>query len=423
MHRPFAATALLIGVSFVAHSVSGAEPSKPAASQQRAVTWHDTDRLVLLGSTFIERAQRFGYLETALVRRRPNNTIQVRNLGWSGDTVFAESRGIFDPPAKGYARMLEQVRGLKPTIIVLAYGMNESYAGQAGLPRFLKQLGQLIDDLASTQAQIVLASPHRHVPAPAPLPDPAQRNQNLELYVQALSNYAQKRGFPFLDLRRALETTQQSSQLKLTENGIHPNAAGYWNCAELVTGQLLGLPAQDTTGQWRVKIDLSQPAPQSIGTQIDQLRFAAGKVQFRAQDTHLPAPRFGSNSRSTRRLQIAGLPAGQYTLKIDGQMIAQATSAQLSKSLVISNGPEFTQAEQLRQTIIDKNMNYFHRWRPQNVTYLFGFRKHEQGQNAKEVAEFDALVAQAEARISKLRRPQPHLYEIIGSQSQTPVQP
>jgi hypothetical protein len=57
------------------------------------------------------------------------------------------------------------------------------------------------------------------------------------------------------------------------------------------------------------------------------------------------------------------------------------------------------------------------------VTYLFGFRKHEQGQNAKEVAEFDGLVSQAESRISKLRQPQYHTYVLARSQSEERIQP
>ena len=55
----------------------------------------------------------------------------------------------------------------------------------------------------------------------------------------------------------------------------------------------------------------------------------------------------------------------------------------------------------------------FYRWRPQNITYLFGFRKHEQGQNAKELAEFDKLIAAKEKEINKLKQPVPHTYEII----------
>jgi hypothetical protein len=65
---------------------------------------------------------------------------------------------------------------------------------------------------------------------------------------------------------------------------------------------------------------------------------------------------------------------------------------------------DWHQLEPLRQAVIAKNELFFHRWRPQNETYLFGFRKHEQGKNAKEVAEFDPLVAQAEERIDQLRQ-------------------
>jgi len=56
---------------------------------------------------------------------------------------------------------------------------------------------------------------------------------------------------------------------------------------------------------------------------------------------------------------------------------------------------------------------YFYRWRPQNVTYLFLFRKHEQGRNAKEVLQFDQLVAAKEKEIAKLRQPVAHTYELV----------
>jgi hypothetical protein len=60
--------------------------------------------------------------------------------------------------------------------------------------------------------------------------------------------------------------------------------------------------------------------------------------------------------------------------------------------------------EPLRKAVIAKNELFFYRWRPQNETYLFGFRKHEQGKNAKEVAEFDPLVSKAEEEIAKIRK-------------------
>ena len=61
--------------------------------------------------------------------------------------------------------------------------------------------------------------------------------------------------------------------------------------------------------------------------------------------------------------------------------------------------------EKLKQLVVKKNELYFHRWRPQNITYLYGFRKHEQGNNASEIALFDPIVAELESQIAAARKP------------------
>jgi len=58
---------------------------------------------------------------------------------------------------------------------------------------------------------------------------------------------------------------------------------------------------------------------------------------------------------------------------------------------------------QLLAAIRKKNELFFHRWRPANWTYLFGFRKHEQGRNAVEIPKFEPLIAEWETRIAQLR--------------------
>lgn len=57
----------------------------------------------------------------------------------------------------------------------------------------------------------------------------------------------------------------------------------------------------------------------------------------------------------------------------------------------------------LNAAIRKKNELFFHRWRPANWTYLFGFRKHEQGQNAGEIPKFEPLIVEWERRIAGLR--------------------
>jgi hypothetical protein len=81
--------------------------------------------------------------------------------------------------------------------------------------------------------------------------------------------------------------------------------------------------------------------------------------------------------------------------------------------IFVARPQDTDQLEKLRQAVIEKNRLFFHRWRPANETYLYGFRKHEQGNNGVEPPMFDKLVEKAEAAIAELKKPKPHKYELI----------
>ncbi|HEY1123022.1 MAG TPA: PVC-type heme-binding CxxCH protein [Haloferula sp.] len=61
-------------------------------------------------------------------------------------------------------------------------------------------------------------------------------------------------------------------------------------------------------------------------------------------------------------------------------------------------------ADALRHAILRKNEWFFHRSRPANMAYIFGFRKAEQGRNAGEIVAFDKLVADEDSRIAEMRK-------------------
>ncbi len=61
------------------------------------------------------------------------------------------------------------------------------------------------------------------------------------------------------------------------------------------------------------------------------------------------------------------------------------------------------EAQALRMVIRRKNKLFFDRSRPQNMAYIFGFRKHEQGRNAVEIPQFDPLV-EAQEKLIAIRR-------------------
>lgn len=276
----------------------------------------DGDRLLLVGNTLFEREPSHGGWELNLLLAEPRLRVTVRNLGWSGDTVWAESRGIFDAPAVGYQRLLELIRELQPTVILLGYGSVEAFTPER-LPAFRTQYEQLCRDCSATGARLLHLAPLPLEASQLPgKPDAARAHAeryhaSIEDFTAAIAEVSSARNEALLNLQ-PLWSARDSTAPPLTENGQQLSAAGYASTgAELM--RQLGLT----------------PTPVDV-----------------------------------------------------------ALSADLAP---------------LREAVREKNLLFFHRWRPQNFTYLFGFRSYEQGQNASEIARFDPLIEAAEHRILELR--------------------
>lgn len=284
----------------------------PPATAQADPMLVDGDRIVLLGEGFIEREGQLGLIETALTAGHPQATLEFRNLGWNGDTVWAESRGVFDSPAEGYRRMIELVGDLQPTVVFVAYGRNESYAGPEGIAAFREQLARLCDDLtrpapadndqAPQPPRLVLVTPVPFLQA-STCPDADRRNELLAAYAEVIRDLAASTDSGLIDLFAAFPRTNDNGLLSL--DGIQLTRAGYYKAAAIMRAATGGSPSGD------------DPA----------------------------------------------------------------------------------QLEPVRELVAAKNELFFHRWRPANETYLFLFRRHEQGNNAVEIRQFDPLIAEAEGRI------------------------
>jgi len=374
----------------------------------------DGDRVVLIGGTMIEREQESGYLETRLTRRYPNRSITFRNLGWSGDTVEGISQAGFGSVEDGYKHLVEHVLALKPTVVILGYGANEAFEGKAGLPKFLKGLDRLLKAIEPTKARLVFLSPTRQEDLGSPLPDPTAHNADLALFRDAIKGEAGKRGATFFNLFDLIpDGARANPRRPLTSNGIHFTPFGYWWWAAVIDADRVGtITVQSTGGIKDVGISLN------FDTSFKKLEHTETGIQFQLLDATLPEPlppgRRSGSSKGSHEVSVSGsVEPGRYTLKVDGKAVKTADAAAWKDGISTSNGPEFDQVEALRQAIVAKNQLYFYRWRPQNETYLFGFRKHEQGQNAREIPQFDPLIAAKEAEIARLRVPVPHTYELI----------
>ena len=323
------------------------------------------DRVLFLGDTLLEREGSYGYFETRMQEQFADRRFIVRNLAFSADTPLGWSRASFDPVAKGFERLKEQIALVKPTVVFLGYGMAASlqeitdhssdptlnpdpvrYGSEPmSAPRCKKELAQLMDaiveisgakatgdaDQKPSPVRFVLLGPipHEDLRELKPgLPDPAPHNQLLGQYTKAIEELAKERGARFVALDKLFPikpikldwTTGQGTEIvgspmHLTDNGIHLTQTGY--------------------------AVLSRTLASAFGW----------------DSAHPPSP--------------------------------------------ILNPPS---KDALRAAIIRKSDLFFHRWRPANETYLFGFRKREQGQNAKEIPMFDPLIADAEEVIQRLKK-------------------
>lgn len=198
------------------------------------------DRVLFLGGSFFERALEYGHLETALALRFPDQDISFRNIGWDGDTVFGHSRtggrrrAVFGDAEEGFQRMVEHVRSLKPSVIFLAYGSNESFEGLKGVTHFKKGLHRLIKELGNgRKVRFVFLSPLPVIPKFLPKPSYYKdRHAALMAYTEALRSVAAETQHPFVDLIRPLANTE------FTKNGLHPHSLGYRLIASQIAHQL-----------------------------------------------------------------------------------------------------------------------------------------------------------------------------------------
>jgi lysophospholipase L1-like esterase len=348
----------------------------------------DGDRVAFLGGALIEHEQEGGYIETMLTTRFPHQNITFRNLGYSGDTVSGDARGLctgwstFESPEQGLNRLRKIFREISPTVLIANYGMNESFNGPEKLADFVAGYNKLLDILeadakgngsASGLRQVVLLSPNFHEDLGRPLPDPADHNRNLKFYGNAIEELAQKRKCAYIDLYSITE--QLGNTAPLTSNGIHLLPDGYWRLAQAL-GDAFELPAIKVTGD--------------------------SEGEFLASAPPMPGGEMPARERS-HNVKFVGLASGTYELTVNGRKLSRASAQEWAQGVSVPALPPDPEMEKLRQLIVAKNFDFFNYWRPENDSYILSFRKKEQGQNAVELPRFKPVVEAKEAEIAKLR--------------------
>ena len=196
------------------------------------------DRILLYGNSFVERLQEDGRFEASLQLAHPDKDLQFRSLAWTGDEVGYRLR------PERYVNHLKKLLDQWPAnVVILGFGLNESFAGEKGLTKFRADLTGYLKEIERRHpdARVTLLSPiatedlkHPHYP------DPQKRNAETKQYLEVMSKVATERKVGFVDLHTPSKEAYARHDAPLTENGIHLNDAGHQWVAAHLARELLG---------------------------------------------------------------------------------------------------------------------------------------------------------------------------------------
>jgi lysophospholipase L1-like esterase len=143
------------------------------------------------------------------------------------------------------------------------------------------------------------------------------------------------------------------------------------------------------------------PNPAYYNSNLSQVAEGIRSLARETQSNLIDLEKFAKEQRFTEE-GVAWNDAG-YRASAQ-EMMRQLGFTNLELNKLAASKPDAM--EELRSKVESKNEWFFHRYRPQNETYLFLFRKHEQGNNAVEVDQMEQFVREGESKITQWMKDQ-----------------
>ncbi|MFI7587925.1 GDSL-type esterase/lipase family protein [Spongisporangium articulatum] len=155
---------------------------------------------------------------------------QTCSIGLIGDCLDAGIVG--NTTLQMYARFQTDVVGAGADVMVLMGGTNDMRHG-ASTAQILKRLKRLVAAAHENGIAVVLAT--------VPARDGAKAGQQVLALNRAIRRWAAAADLPLLDMYGAVGTKSGTYQAGLTDDGLHPNVAGFTRMAAIAEAKLPGL--------------------------------------------------------------------------------------------------------------------------------------------------------------------------------------
>jgi lysophospholipase L1-like esterase len=388
----------------------------------------DGDTVVFYGDSITDQRLYTTFTEAYVLTRFPKLNVRFVHSGWSGDTVDGGVGGPID------VRLTRDVLAYHPAVVTIMLGMNDArYRAfdpaifktySAGYEHIVKALKTGAPNVRITAIQ---PSPYDDVTRPPQFD--GGYNGVLLRYGNFVQELAAREHLLSADLNSSVvamlgkaNATDAALSQKLIPDRVHPAAATHFIMAEALL-KAWNAPAIVST----VEIDSSSPAVRSAdNTTVSDLSNSHG-LAWTQIDNALPMPREKFPSDELLRLAlsssdfidaldremltVAGLPPGQYVLKIDGQTVATHSADQWGAgvNLADTDTPMSKQSNAVLQLIYRHNTLHWARWHMIQTS----FEAEKPASMDAAIAALDTLEDQVAAMARAKAQPKAHQYELL----------
>lgn len=223
-------------------------------------------RIVLIGGNLYSRMMNYGYFETTLHQRFPNQKLYIRNMCDGGDTPgFRPHSGRPNPWAFEGAKEFqseyandsrsegkfgmpdEWLKQHRPDYLLAFFGYSESFQGADYVATFKEELRAFITHTnaqkynGSNTPKLILVTPiaFEDLSDQYNLPNGEVENINLSLYANAIIEVAQENEVAVIDAFTPSKKWMEGSE-EMTIDGFQLNENGYMRFSNFLAQQLTG---------------------------------------------------------------------------------------------------------------------------------------------------------------------------------------
>ncbi len=334
------------------------------------------DTVAFLGDSLTHGGDYHILIQTFFSTRYPEMDLWTENVGRAGDTSWGALR----------ERLEGDLYRFEPDVVFLHFGMNDAgrdtFKGMKEPPsdmsraerrgRYRTAMTKLVDALLTQKMKVAIISPtifddgmkrwdSQH--------ESPQLNAELVKFGEMGQELATEKGLPFVDVHTPLARLTEEQQAKdetfsFTADRVHPTNGGY----PIMAWEILkDLGVDPIVYDVRLSAAGGGSVKEAKQAAVSDVKMDSGALTWTAKETRLPFPVTGSKddkgfalvsfqeTLNRMMLRVEDLPAGKYSLKIDGSDVAEFDAKELAAGVNMAGNaktPQNAAALKLRTGLI-----------------------------------------------------------------------